>query len=93
MGNTKSELVFIILGFYAILSVIMGFVGGTLNQDLGVEQKSYGENSSFFKSIFNNVITGYSIIPAWANLILFGVPSAVLLWIILSSLPTLNGGG
>jgi len=93
MGNTKSELIFIILTFYAILTVIMSFVGATINTDLQEQQGDLSGESSLFKDIFTNIKEGYGVLPWWVNLIVFSVPSIILLWIIVSSLPTLNGGG
>ena len=93
MGNTKTELLFIFLMFYTILTVIMAFIGGTVNADLQAETSDLSGESSIFKNIFTNIVSGYGILPWWVNLIVFSVPVIVLLWIIISSLPTMNGGG
>lgn len=69
----------------------MGFIGQTFNAtELGEEVEQKGNTALV---IFNNVITGYSILPWWINAIIFGSLGVTITFLIVSSLPTFNGGG
>jgi hypothetical protein len=43
-------------------------------------------------TFLGNVISGIADIPWWLNTLLFGSFIIILIWIVTSSLPTLNGG-
>lgn len=86
----------------------MGQIGADLGTDFQEDQAVIGEKPSIFKTndnadyyfedqegnnLFRNIIKGYKTLPTWLNSIIFGVLLIILLWIIISSLPTFNGGG
>ena len=75
----KSEFLFVLLTFYALLTVIMGFIGSTINEDL------QGTEESVSKGIvaLDNITTGYGSLPTFVNVIIFGVFFTVLLFIII----------
>ena len=95
MAN-KSELVLFLILFYVILSVIIGFISNSVNSNLADVSSDFDSTSqNIDKGVFtfSDIITGYTSLPFWANLIIFGTFITLLTWIIVSSLPTINGGG
>ena len=86
----KSELLLVILIFYAFIGLIFGLIGTTLNVDL---QDDIGSIDSKSLGFFANVVNNYEILPPAFKIILFTPLVAVLGFIIISSLPTFNGGG
>jgi len=85
----KSELLLVIILFYAFLSVFMGMIGNSLNMDLG-EQSNTIDNKI---SVIDNVITGYTAFEWWVTVLIFTPLISVLGFVLISSLPTFNGGG
>ena len=86
---SKTELLWVIFVFYAIIIVLVGFAGQYLGEDFGIEQNSITENARF--SV--NFIKGFSSFPSWVNAVLFVPLGLILLFALLTSfIPTLNGG-
>jgi len=87
---TKTEIVLFLVLWLAIVSTMFSLLGTLLNQDLGVSEKN--EGSKFFNFDLN-IITGINIMPVWFNSIVFGSLGVLITWLIVSSAPTINGGG
>lgn len=67
--------VIIFLGFFSylfLLSLFFGFIGSYYGEDFGASSTSIGIGSSSF-----DIISGLSIIPAWATIMLIGIPFAI----------------
>jgi hypothetical protein len=83
---SKSVLLLLLLIFYAVITVLLGFNTNIDSQTKNVEQKS-----SLWS--FGNAITSIGILPWWVNAIIFTPLILVLGFIILTSfIPTLDGG-
>ena len=86
--QSKTQILAFILLFYTVLTIYMGFIGSTINTNLDAD---YGEANNKLMSI-DNIISGYSLLPVWINTIIFSTFILVLTFIIVTSLPTFNGG-
>jgi hypothetical protein len=91
---SKSAIVFIFIIFYAILTVFVGLISNYFGIVSGVTTASttctwWGCD---VLDVLGNIITGYAILPVWLNIILFGTMTITLTFIIVTSLPTFNGG-
>lgn len=88
---TKTGILFVVIIFYVVIITFIGYINAYFNYDTAINQDNVN-NSGFF-SFLGLVITGIVGLPVWINTILFGSLTLILSWIILSSLPTFNGGG
>lgn len=70
----------------------MGLIGATINNTITEETTVINERGLTNLPIINNVVTGYKELPTAVNVVLFGSLIFIIGWIIVSSLPTLNGG-
>jgi len=86
---SKSEIVFSIIGVMAFLTLMYSLLGGFINEDLGVSSTT--QNNKLLDFNFN-FIDGVRLMPLWFNTLIFGSLSIFIGWIIISSLPTINGG-
>ena len=98
----KSEFLFVILTFFVLVSIIMGVIGNSLNENMGADHKAISGQDFFIdasptngedKNLFQTIVSGYQVFPVWVNFIVFTPIIITLFYIILSSLPLLNGGG
>jgi len=74
--------------YYTVLSITMSFIGGTI---ANIESPNITTYDNIIQP-FSNVITGFSALPSWINTLLFTPLIITLTWIVVSSLPTINGG-
>ena len=80
---TKTGILFVIIIFYAFITIMIAyFFGLESNNIYSTEEKTF----------FSLVITGFTGL-GWLNAVIFTPLLLVIAWIILSSLPTINGGG
>lgn len=122
---TKTGILLVVIVFYTILFVLIGYINSYFSTSINVEKTSltftgsecdcgtitcseyrliYGDESynnlcnsqqsqTGFFGFINNIISGITSLPWWLNTIIFGSLVAIIAWILLSSLPTFNGGG
>jgi len=87
MVLSKTEILFTLIVFYTLLSITMMFIGSSIN----IESPTLSTYDNVILP-FDNIITGFSSLPVWINTLLFTPLLLLLTWIIVSSLPTINGG-
>ena len=87
---TKTEIIFFLVFFYAILGVIAGIMGNYFNDDVSYETENSKTLSSF---TMTDIISGFTELGTTFNVAFFGSFIIIIGWIIVSSLPTFNGGG
>lgn len=98
---TKTELIIFLVFFYTILGVFAGLINSSVAQDITYETdsslslKTFSllEKSNDNKFSLSNVISGFSELGTAFNVAFFGSFITIIGWIIISSLPTFNGGG
>lgn len=83
---TKSVLVLLLLLFYGCIFVFYGYAFSTSDTDIGTSNQSLGTFT------FSNVITGIMNVPFWINAVIFTPLVLTLTFLIVTSLPTFNGG-
>lgn len=88
---TKTGILIVIITFYAVLYIFTGYASAYFNSDITLEETDVN-NTNFFDFI-GFVISGITEIPIWLNSIIFGSLILIITWILVSSLPTFNGGG
>ena len=84
-----------IIVFYSLLTVIMGFIGTSINMDTGIQTTDYDGMNSWSSDIpvVNNVVTGFSSLPLWVNTVIFTPLIIILFWIVLTTIvPTVDSG-
>lgn len=86
---TKTEIVFSILIVMTALSIFYGLLGSFTGEEQGVETQKQSNNVLGFGL---NIITGIESMPWWFNTLIFGTIISGVVWLIVSSLPTLSGG-
>jgi hypothetical protein len=93
--QSKTGFLILILTFYGLIFVLYGFVfniphnvDGTCPSGINCESETL-TGTSFS---FGGIITGISGSPWWVNTILFAPLVISLAFIIVTSLPTFNGG-
>lgn len=93
--------------FYSVLIVFLGVVdlenidSETQTIDTAIEDSNVTTDAGFFSILsnigifkfFGNVITGIGAFPIWLNSIIFAPLIITLIYLIVTSLPTFNGGG
>lgn len=82
---TKSILILLLLLFYGSIFIFYGFAFGSTS-DINTSSDSIGRFS------FDNIITGIINVPIWINAIVFTPLVITLIFVIVTSLPTFNGG-
>lgn len=91
MSLSKSELLFTTMVFYIILSLFVGFWNTSFSDNtLTGEEKTLTDNNKF--NFLPSIITGYTELPLWLNIALFVPLTITLLFVVITSLPTFNGG-
>lgn len=84
---TKSILVLLIGLFYAGVLLFYGFAFGN-----SVDVSTASETLPAHSFSFSNIITGLLNVPFWINAIIFTPLLVTVIFLIVSSLPTFNGG-
>jgi uncharacterized membrane protein YhdT len=88
---TKTGILFTVLVFYGVLFIIIGFYYGDTGRVSQISSTTAGGGTFF--SFIGQIISGIVGLPWWVNSIIFTPLIIMIGWIIVSSLPTLNGGG
>lgn len=93
---TKTVFLFIILFFYSIIFVFVGFAFGDANSGIesgtGIENKCILGICTNDLGFLGNIIIGFSNVPAWINAIIFTPLIITLGFLFITSLPTMSGG-
>lgn len=89
MAQTRSGLLLGVLIFYTILVTLTGLLlSGTAyntKTDLGILS---------YIPVVSDVVTGFSQLPAWLNVIIFTPLIIIVIWVLVTSfVPTTNAGG
>lgn len=94
MGNsifiTKSVFLFLILIFYGAMFTFIGLAFGS--SEGYIESGTVAEGGTTFFSFIGNIIVGLKNVPLWINALLFTPLIITLTFMIITSLPTFNGG-
>ena len=90
---TKTGILLTLLVFYAVLFVLIGFSHGSTQiiEHDGISKYSVLGFSTF--GFLGDIFSGISELPWWINSIIFTPLVIIIAWIVVSSLPTFNGGG
>lgn len=91
---TKTQIILFLLVFYGLLITILGFVGQELliNNLITENTKEYTLLGTTVSIDFVGGIVASLIELGWLNVILFTPLGLTLAWIVISSLPSVNGG-
>ena len=87
---SKIGILFTVLMFYSITFIFIGYYYGDTARVNQIPATTAGGSSLF--GFIGNIISGVSGLPWWVNTIVFTPLIIILGWIIVSSLPTINGG-
>lgn len=90
MSVSKTGVILFVILFFTMLSTFIGLYEGWSDEQIAVTGES--EVSLGGDSFFKNVIQGYASLPASLNAIIFGTLGLLIVWLIYSSLPTIDGG-
>ena len=91
---SKTGIVVIFMTFYAVIFAFVGFAYGSQNtptQATGLQSVSPSFLDNIF-TYFSNVITGFLNMPIWLSGIVLVPFVSGLVFILITSLPTVNGG-
>ncbi|HUS48825.1 MAG TPA: hypothetical protein VMZ91_01560 [Candidatus Paceibacterota bacterium] len=87
---TKSGIVFTLVLFYTCVFIFIGAIYSTEIIDSTDNPTGF---SQFGGGFFGNIILGINDMPIWLNAIVFTPLVILLSWVVISSLPLINGGG
>lgn len=83
----KSEFIYIIIVFYALVFTFFGLFGNLVSVtdgNIDLETKSITDNKNL--NFFGNMISGISNAPLWLNSIIFAPISITLLFLIITTI-------
>jgi hypothetical protein len=89
---TKTGILITLLMFYAVLFVLIGLSYSNTNIVQNQQISGYSVLGSSAFGFFGKIFSGVSVLPWWVNSIIFTPLIIGIVWIIVSSLPSFNGG-
>jgi len=89
MSSEKAIIIFFIVVFFFTLSTFIGLYEQYTFYD--IENSGENEITAGAISFLPAVVQGYKDLPIAINLIIFGSLGIMLTWLVIGSLPTMNG--
>lgn len=86
----KYGFIFLISLFFIVTITLTTAIGSYYNETINPTLTDVND-TGLFQNIFNNFITGFDILPVWLNLVIYGSLLTTTIFIIVGSLPLMNG--